>query len=296
MIASRAGELPLIEYAADSYSQNGEDGVLRRIFEVIGTSSERCCEFGAWDGIHFSNTRALILEGWSGVFIEGDGERATRLRETYHDLPRVATVSAFVDDGESCLRRVLEREGLDSDFDLVSIDIDGLDYEVFAALGIEARVVCVEAGVLLNPDQMVPVPRELAAQNVGQPLARFRALGERLGYKLVCFTGNAIFVRRDLPGAEALNTLSPATGYVQHLSRLRYTDRQWLYRANLGLGPPPYLPLHNPYLSLGGLGLPAADAVHMARARRWMGRARRASLLERLAGSGRSGVAGARAS
>lgn len=31
------------------YSQNGEDGIIEKIFEVIGTISRICIEFGAWD-------------------------------------------------------------------------------------------------------------------------------------------------------------------------------------------------------------------------------------------------------
>src|SRR6266576_6048041 len=61
------------------YSQNGEDGVLEAIFEKIGVHHnpnhrERwCCEFGAHDGLTFSNTAHLSLHwGWSAVLIESD--------------------------------------------------------------------------------------------------------------------------------------------------------------------------------------------------------------------------------
>jgi hypothetical protein len=278
MTVSVPREPPLLRYASDLYSQNGEDGVLRRIFEVVDTDSERCCEFGAWDGIHFSNTRALILDGWSGVFIEGDASRAAQLRQTYAEFPQVHSACANVDDDENRLASVLEREGLSDEFDLISIDIDGLDYDVLATLGVRARVICVEAGGLHHPDRMDPVPRELAVQNTGQPLARFRALGERMGYKLVCYTGNAIFVRRDLPGADSLNAVSPATAYAENLARLSYADRYELYCANLGLTPP-YRPFQNPFLSLGSLELPAADAVRMVPVNRLLRRGQRAASL-----------------
>jgi hypothetical protein len=277
-IAPTSREHSLLQYADDVYSQNGEDGILQRIFEVVGTSSERCCEFGAWDGIHLSNTRALILDGWSGVFIEGDTSRAAQLSETYAEFPNVHCACANVDDDKNRLVDVLKRERLPIDFDLISIDIDGLDYEVFATLGVKARVVCVEVGGLHDPDRMVPVPRDLAMRNVGQPLARFRALGERMGYKLVCYTNNAIFVQRDIPGAEALNAIAPATAYAQNLARMSYTNRYQTYCANLGLTPP-YRPFQNPYLTLSSLELPQRNAVRMVPVHRLLRRSQRAASL-----------------
>jgi hypothetical protein len=47
------------------YSQFGEDSILKAIFERIPTNQNgvrTCVEFGAWDGLHFSNTAKLIKE------------------------------------------------------------------------------------------------------------------------------------------------------------------------------------------------------------------------------------------
>ena len=37
-------------------SQAGEDGLIQRIFSMIGASNKWRVEFGAWDGRHFSNS------------------------------------------------------------------------------------------------------------------------------------------------------------------------------------------------------------------------------------------------
>jgi hypothetical protein len=147
-------------------------------------------------------------------------------------------------------------------------------------MGVPARVICVEVGGLFDPDMIDCVPRKRAGRNTGQPLARFRALGERLGYKLVCYTGNAIFVRRNLPGADSLPTVAPALAYVQNLARLTYAERYQLYRANLGLTPP-YRPSKNPYLTPGSLGLRESDELHFVAARRAALRSRDAAILLR---------------
>ena len=66
----------LQSYERRVYSQGGEDGVISRIFECIGTTNRFFVEFGAWDGHHLSNTANLRLHGgWSGLLLDGDGER-----------------------------------------------------------------------------------------------------------------------------------------------------------------------------------------------------------------------------
>ena len=73
----------LYEFAANNYSQFGEDGIIQEIFKVIGTKSKLTVEFGAWDGFLYSNTAALWARdtSWKAVLIEGDPER-------YEDLVR----------------------------------------------------------------------------------------------------------------------------------------------------------------------------------------------------------------
>ena len=77
-------------------SQNGEDGVLAAIFEKIGTANKWCCEFGAWDGVHLSNTNTLIQNGWSSVQIEGDISKFVDLTRNFHSFRKVTKVYAQV--------------------------------------------------------------------------------------------------------------------------------------------------------------------------------------------------------
>ena len=57
------------------YSQNGEDGILERIFGLVGTTNRFLVEIGASDGEE-NCTRSLVEAGWSGIWIEADSERA----------------------------------------------------------------------------------------------------------------------------------------------------------------------------------------------------------------------------
>jgi hypothetical protein len=276
----------LLDFARDEFSQNGEDGLIERIFDVVRPRSKACCEFGAWDGIHFSNTRKLLLDGWSGVQIEADPERFAELAANYADRPDVLCVERTVEpEGTGSLRSILSALPAGSALDLLSIDVDGNDFLLFSSLRewpADERpvLVVVEVSAGHSPDATGEIPAAVAAANIGQPLARFCAEAERLGYRLVAYTGNGFFLRADAGGEPELPTLSPGAAYTEHLARLDGPGREWLYRANLGRVDP-YYAFENPSLSAQALGIPLSrrvslcllDAVHLpARLRALRGR------------------------
>ena len=57
---------PLLQqYGYNVYSQNGEDGIIDRIYSIIGTNSKIAVEFGAWDGFHLANSANLWSNDYS---------------------------------------------------------------------------------------------------------------------------------------------------------------------------------------------------------------------------------------
>jgi hypothetical protein len=54
----------LLKYKKNIFSQSGEDGIIKEVFKRLEISNvkldKNCYEFGAWDGIHLSNTYNLI--------------------------------------------------------------------------------------------------------------------------------------------------------------------------------------------------------------------------------------------
>ena len=50
----------LLTYGGNVTSEHGEDGVIKRIFVVIGAQSRSCVELGALNGVHGSNVWQLI--------------------------------------------------------------------------------------------------------------------------------------------------------------------------------------------------------------------------------------------
>jgi hypothetical protein len=258
----------LLDSARNVFSQNGEDGVIDRIFEVVPPTSRTCCEFGAWDGIHLSNTRNLLRHGWGGIQIEGDSVRFKELVATYAGRPDVVCVNRFVaSDGPDSLRSIVTAAETGAQLDLLSIDIDGDDFYIFSSLGEwpapeRPRLVVVEISAGHSPEAGEAVPRALAAENIGQPIRLFCDQADRLGYRLIAYTGNGFFLRNDAGGTEELPTLTPEIAYDQCLARLDQASREWLYRANLGQVDP-YHRFGNPYLSASKLGISRSKRLYL---------------------------------
>lgn len=77
----------LMNFEQRIFSQNGEDGVIREIFQRIGTTDRFFVEFGVQDGSECNSRNLLENEGWSGVWIEGSAELAERASRTFGHFP-----------------------------------------------------------------------------------------------------------------------------------------------------------------------------------------------------------------
>jgi hypothetical protein len=187
----------LNDYAANVYSQNGEDGILTRLLELIGERNGWCIEFGAWDGVNLSNCANLIRNHeYSGVLIEASEKRFARLESNYRDNPRVTTIRALVGfDSADGLDALLSDNAMPDDPDVLSIDIDGNDYHVWSAIShFRAKIVCVEFNPTIpNAVDFVQTADHSVRQGCGiRSLVR---LGKEKGYELACCTDcNALFV------------------------------------------------------------------------------------------------------
>jgi hypothetical protein len=189
----------LSDYASDTFSQNGEDGVIAKILSLLDVRDRWCVEFGAWDGVHLSNVRKLILEeGYSAVLIEADERKFAKLRANYADQPRVKPLLARVGlREENGLDRLLTPYGIPRDFDLLSIDIDGNDYHAWKAVqDYRPKVVCVEFNPTI-PNEVHFVQEADPGIHRGASLRALCGLAREKGYELVCvLLVNAFFVDR----------------------------------------------------------------------------------------------------
>ncbi|MBD3385507.1 hypothetical protein GF407_11350 [candidate division KSB1 bacterium] len=212
----------LIPYGYKLYSQHDEDGIIREIFNRIGTSNKVFIEIGVGNGLE-NNTLALLFDHWQGLWIEASKKSVDKIQKGFKNTIACGTlkmVNAFVSRENI---NALISQNLDAtEIDLLSIDIDGNDFHLFDAIDcIQPRVVVIEYNAKFPPpisycmtyDQHHVWSRD---DHFGASLKFLETRFAEKGYCLVgCnITGsNAFFVRKDLTGDKFLQPFSAEMFY-----------------------------------------------------------------------------------
>ena len=191
----------LLDFNLNITSEHGEDGVLEKIFGIIGDGGKWCVELGALNGKHGSNVWHLIKDrGWAGVLIEADKTYFEKLHQEYSCSGRTQCVNAFVSfEGPQSLDNIFARTKLPKEFDLFSLDIDGNEYHIWDSMKeYRPRVMLVEFNPSIPNDVAFIQPRDMKVFQ-GSSLRAFVELGKRKGYELVAANEtNAFFVLKEL--------------------------------------------------------------------------------------------------
>ena len=171
------------------YSQNGEDGVLQFLVDRLPQKQRFIVEFGAYDGVEMSNSRYWIEDrGWSGYLIESDKRFYHDLHKLYRNNGLIKTENTLVT--EENINALFKAAGVPQNFDILSIDIDSIDYYVWQSLTeFSPRIVVIEHNSCFLPPQeyVVPKHRALALSGTskeGASLQSMYLLGKRKGYHL----------------------------------------------------------------------------------------------------------------
>lgn len=167
----------LSDYAANTYSQFGEDGMLDHLLAHVGVKYKTCAEFGAWDGLYFSNTASLWRDrGWASIQLEPEDSRYLELRENCKGYP----VKAFHEGVYP--ETINEQLGLIGPLDVLSIDVDGADYLLLEALALRPRIILIEFNQSIPPHLDIRQPT--IVHNFGASGLATKRLAESKGYKV----------------------------------------------------------------------------------------------------------------
>ena len=225
-IKTKSAHLPFNNYQSDIYSQNGEDGVIAEILKRLNLFHDDnwCVEFGAWDGKHLSNTFALVEQNaFNAVYIEGEEKRFQDLLDTVKANPKIIPICAYVcrePTGENSLDRLLAGTPIPKEFDLLSIDIDSYDLDVWESLNnFSPKIVVIEINSSIPPGIVWRHSTKLR----GNTFSATCNVAQQKGYTLVCHTGNLIFVRNDL-----IDKLNLEDRYLKYPELLFLFDSIWI--------------------------------------------------------------------
>ena len=182
---------------------SGEEALVSFLADRFGRNPGFCVEFGAkghgptWTLRHVLKWNALLMDA------AGDSDRAI--------IQAVVTAEN--------INTLFAEHGVPSEFDFLSIDIDGNDYWVWKALDekrFRPRIVCIEYNCFFAPDVSVTLPYDMnrpyrKTRYYGASAAAMNKLAQSKGYSLVCVQGfmNLFFVLSELlPAAEQNPPLS----------------------------------------------------------------------------------------
>ncbi len=185
-----------------AFSQNGEDGILDVLRRQLHEHNRYFVEIGAADGIQNNTAWLVVAENHGGLMVEGDPGRWKHARQL---LPAsalaVECLLCFVtrDNAAELVRRALY-----PDPDVCSIDIDGNDLHIAAALldaGLRPKIFVVEYNSAFGPAQRLTIayaegfhydeahPDRLY---YGASIAGWRAFFEQRGYRFVTVESNGV--------------------------------------------------------------------------------------------------------
>lgn len=170
-------------------SQQGEDGIIAKILEEIGTTNREAVEFGALDG-PTDNTLLLKKTGWKVHQINGE-----KLTPSIHQ--------AFI-TAEN-INQVFDQLGVSESPDVLSVDIDYNDYWVWKTLTRTPRLLVIEHNASIPPTEARVVPYNPKAgwdgtNYFGASLKALELLAKEKNYSLIYVESmgvNAFFVRDD---------------------------------------------------------------------------------------------------
>lgn len=186
----------LSQYEKKIYSQNGEDGIALKLFELFSPVSKYYVEFGGYDGYIYCNTRYFREhKGWRGLLLDGSHENLSiNLQKEFITAENI--------------NYLFEKYQVPYDLDLLVIDINYNDFYVWKAIDekYKPKVIIIEynATHLPHEDKVVyydPIFMWDGSNYYGASILALYRLGKKKGYSLVYAERRAVnlfFVRDDL--------------------------------------------------------------------------------------------------
>ena len=150
------------EVGFQKYSQFEEDGILLFLFALIGTTNRKVVEVCAGNGVECMSANLIVNHGWYGYLFDGGADLIeqgknffSRRKSLLIGKPeyRQAWITAESING------ILGDAGAEGPVDLLSLDMDGMDYWVWKAMDRIQPRVCIFETVNYIPSELALTAR-----------------------------------------------------------------------------------------------------------------------------------------
>jgi hypothetical protein len=108
------------------FSQFDEDGIIAEILKKLDVNQGRFLELGVGDGTE-NNTLNLLTKGWNGLWIGGQ----TLINPTFSESTNLKFVKSWITKDNILELISSNTTSQDREFELISIDLDGNDLEIW---------------------------------------------------------------------------------------------------------------------------------------------------------------------
>lgn len=206
--------MKLHEIGFKQFSENTEDGILLYIFSRIGTTNRVSVEIGCGYGAECNTANLILNHNWHGLLVDRSEERIKFAKQYYREKLNMGESSPVVRKAritKQNANQVLKDAGFEGEIDLLSIDIDGIDYWIWKEIEIiKPRVVVVEVQCIWGSKTSVTVPYsdDFEAEFIdgfgvysGASLPAFNKLAIEKGFRFAGIESkgfNAFFVKNDI--------------------------------------------------------------------------------------------------
>jgi len=230
-LAERGVVLSFDEVGFRNYSQYEEDGIIHYLLCLLGNSQRKTVEICAGKGWESMSANLILNHGWYSLLVDGNPDLVKAGVEFFAQHPSTMFagpkfLNCWVK--RETVNEMLRDAGFSGEVDLLSLDMDGVDYWIWDALTeISPRVVVAEVMVHLGAQSIsVPYSPEFRALWInleeetsqqgdadrkgpiynralygGASLPAFTKLANRKGYRLIGANRigcNAFFMRNDV--------------------------------------------------------------------------------------------------
>lgn len=186
------------------------DYILSKVYTDTFRSSNYFVEFGV-HGITPKGESGVALEhlidrGYHAILIEADKEACSEVQQIYQQNPRVQCINSKIEvHGDKSLDNILSNTNIPSVFDLIVIDVDSYDYQIWEALTKYLPIIVViEINETYGPtldrvyNEKIDKIVNGAYWTKGSSIKAINKLAQRKGYALLTFTrNNAIFIKAE---------------------------------------------------------------------------------------------------